>query len=265
MNRNTPTEKISDEMIMAYVDGELNEEQAARIRKALETDPVLQEKADLFQDTTFMLQGIYDAPLQEEVPERLLKSVRAYKPETLSGRIRIFFRNCIHIPVMQSVYASAFVVVVIMGVGLIYYFSSTYSPGNNAYPAFIVSEDFNRGLEKTPSGQPVVLKQSGVQVLPIATFQDKDLHFCRQFEVVSNTGEERTFFQGIACRNPEGIWKTVAFIEVPANTRPEPDNSSYELAGAAEPINEVLDKLRAAPPLTAQQEFELIGQGWKVE
>ncbi len=256
-------DKINDEIIMAYVDGELDEDQAAMVKKALETDAGLRQKAALFQDTGSMLQGLYDAPLNEPVPARLLNTVRTFQPTTLPARITAWFRNCMGAPVLRPALATASIILLFVGVAMISRLTIPDLTGNNGYPALLTSDEFNRILETTPSGEAVLVERPATEVIPITTFQDKSCRFCRQFEI-SAIKNSQALSQGIACRNPDKKWATVAFIE-PQKPAQQPAENAFELAAAGEPIDNLANRLRIGPLLTAEQESDFMRQGWEIK
>ncbi|HID70019.1 MAG TPA: hypothetical protein EYP35_06060, partial [Desulfobacterales bacterium] len=225
-------DKISDEIIMAYVDGELDKEQSDTVRKALKSDPHLQKKAALFQDTSSMLDGVYDAPLNEEVPERLLNTIKTYRIETPWEKISSFFRMLFPAPAIQHPLATALVAVLIIGAGLFSYLKSPLPTVTSDYPPLVRSEAFRNGMETIASGQIITIAEYKSQVIPLTTFQDKSQNFCRQFEVTTGSEDNQIFSQGIACRPLDGAWNTVAF-NTPEHSSRQAAENSYELAGDA--------------------------------
>jgi hypothetical protein len=255
-------EKLSDETIMAYVDGELDTEQSTLVREALQSDPVLMEKADLFRETTSMLDGIYDAPLHEEVPECLTDSINAHQLG-FSHRIRKFFHDCLQFPAMQPAFASAIVAGIIIGAGFLYKTWNPLAPVPTT-DTLVSSEEFSYALEKTPGGQSSEIKKYGATVTPVITFRDKEHRFCRQYEVITESGTTQVFQQGIACRDLKGAWETVTFLTMKESMSQHSGSVSYELSGSENIIDEAMDQLRAGAPLTSVQELEHIHLNWKM-
>ncbi|HVY86375.1 MAG TPA: NepR family anti-sigma factor [Caulobacterales bacterium] len=63
--------EISDETLMAYVDGELPSAEAKRIAEAIQADPALAAKVQRFRNVRHALKRAYDNVLSEPVPDRL--------------------------------------------------------------------------------------------------------------------------------------------------------------------------------------------------
>ena len=72
----------SDERLIAYLDGELGEDERAEIACSLEHDAELRERAAEFSETATLLRAAFDETLHEPVPERLLAAARG-EPATV--------------------------------------------------------------------------------------------------------------------------------------------------------------------------------------
>jgi len=253
----------SDEMIMAYVDGELNPSQAAAVEQALADDPVLRERAALFAETTSMLQGVYDAPLHEKTPEFLLKTLQ---PPSMESRWRSgikLFMQAIQIPVMHPVPTFALLAVVTIGTGLMYSNNFLNPPAPSNYPSLVYDSSFSSGLENTSSGQSFIDKHSLAEIIPVLSFQNQQNYYCRQFDIVDKTQDDHFMGSGIACRNNDAHWETVAYYQADSAPPTQSDDSgSYELAGASGQIDAFIDERRLGELLTTRQEHELMQHGW---
>ncbi|WP_395648057.1 anti-sigma factor family protein [Terricaulis sp.] len=76
---------IDDDMLMAYADGELSREDAARVEAAIDEDPALLRKIERFRNMKRILKKTYDSVLDEPVPEQLralLGDMASKEPET---------------------------------------------------------------------------------------------------------------------------------------------------------------------------------------
>lgn len=69
-------EPVSDEMLMAYVDGELPADTADRIRREIEATPALARRMQAFRESRSVARAAYDAVLAAPPPERLVKAIR---------------------------------------------------------------------------------------------------------------------------------------------------------------------------------------------
>jgi hypothetical protein len=265
MNKETYMKPISDEMIMAYVDGELNPDQAAAVEQALENDPTLRKKAAIFSETTSMLHGVYDAPLHEKTPEFLFRTLQ---PAPLANRWRRgvkLFMQAVQLPAMHPVPIFALLAITIISSSLLYTNAFLNSPAKSNYPSLVYDSTFSRGLESTTSGQAFIDQHSSAEIIPILSFQNQQQYYCRQFEIVDRTQGNHFRGSGIACRNNDKQWQTIVYYHADSIPQSQSDNESYELAGASSQLDTLIDEQRQGEILTALQEHELMQQGWKAD
>ncbi|HHL33845.1 MAG TPA: hypothetical protein ENJ30_05715 [Desulfobulbaceae bacterium] len=252
----------SDEMIMAFVDGELDPETARRVSEAIESDPALQKKAVMFEQTVSMLEGVYDAPMREEVPAHLLKTVREYNPDLdrskqgILARLQQFFSR--QLP--QPAPAFALVVVVLLAGGLyLHHGQRSLQPDGSGVHAIVTSPSFARALERSPDGRIVALGALHARVSPVATFIDRHNRFCRRYDMLAPEDDNRIIGRGIACRGQEKEWRTIVYQQVPEQTQKAP--SAYEPAASDNPVDRVMNR-ELSDLLNEQQVRDLIDRGW---
>ena len=65
-------QKPSDELLVAYLDGELDEERRSTVAAWIERDAALRERLALLSESAVLIRAAFDDVLREEVPERLL-------------------------------------------------------------------------------------------------------------------------------------------------------------------------------------------------
>lgn len=68
---------MSDELIMAFADGELEPEVAARVREALDQNDAVRQKHAMYVTTRSILAQSFDAILDDPIPERLKTAIRS--------------------------------------------------------------------------------------------------------------------------------------------------------------------------------------------
>lgn len=69
-------QKPSDELLIAYLDGELDADSADEVAAAIGRDPALADAAQRLAETAAALRAAFDDVLHEPVPERLLAAAR---------------------------------------------------------------------------------------------------------------------------------------------------------------------------------------------
>lgn len=78
--------KPSDEQLIAYLDGELAEDERAVVALALEEDAELKDRAARLTESAALLRAAFDEVVREPVPDRLIAAARG---ETASNVIRL--------------------------------------------------------------------------------------------------------------------------------------------------------------------------------
>lgn len=249
---------------MAYVDGELEGHLADDIRKAIEADPEVLKRVEIFRESAAVLQGVYDAPLQEPVPERLIKTVMDSNTDTSSSGLLKFIS--IFFPMPSSwkfAYATVASLALLIGIGIGYLSTNTIPPKGNLYSLIINGRDFSQGLDTTISGKSFETADNTIKVTPISTFMDKAHHYCRQYEAVSLRNQKGSLLWGIACRDKTGNWHTTVLISPPSSADLQVGtNKGYIRASANDLIDTITSSLMATPPMTLEQEAKLIKKAW---
>jgi hypothetical protein len=69
------SEKVSDEMLMAFVDGELEPQAAEEVARAIAAEPGLAQRADAFRTSRRLARDAFAPVMAEPVPERLVDTI----------------------------------------------------------------------------------------------------------------------------------------------------------------------------------------------
>ncbi|MBJ3774774.1 zf-HC2 domain-containing protein [Acuticoccus mangrovi] len=255
---------LTDEMLMAYADGEASPEEAAAVEAALESDPAIAERVLMFQDTRALAQTAF-AP--EPVPDALKASVEAMiarhgsaaapaaqdntvpaDDAAAEGNVVAFRpRRTSAAPARGQVFMAMAASVLGLAIGVGAFFAGSEFGGSPPAtgPATggvgqLASLPIGEGL-RAPSGETVALGDGGV-MRAITTFRNASGDLCRDFEV--ETDESVT---GVACHRG-GAWQ-VDFAVAQAV-----DPGGYAPASGAEALDAYLSTIDAGAPLGAAEE-----------
>ena len=80
---------IDDDMLVAYVDGELDAKGIAAVDAVLAADPTAREKVAALREGAALLRKAYEAPLHQPIPDRL-----SLQTTTLEFRGRLPLPRC---------------------------------------------------------------------------------------------------------------------------------------------------------------------------
>lgn len=214
----TRPDEVSDDMLMALADGELNEIEAARLRRLIAADPALGARYRDFAVTRNLLQEAY--PL-EPVPDRLRAAVMAEAPRVVPLR-----SGMRHLAGWGMALAAS-LVLVLGG------FVAGRGTGAGAVDVAVATADLLTGAEtRLPDGSTVRVLGS----------YDTSIGLCRLL------GQDD--LRHVVCRDPQaGGWVTAFSVDAGSagNFMPASD-----LSAAA--IDRLLDDVGAGPALDAVAE-----------
>jgi len=224
-------ERYSDETVMAYVDGELDDAQSARLEAAMEHDAELTARVEMFAETRSAAQESLRPLLDEPVPAALRQAVEAMAERHAAAgaapvRRRIFF------PANDwGRMAAAACVAAVLG-GAVGYFSH----GATEQPQLAqVDGALAAALDALPTGGEQ--KLGGATLRLIGSFVDQAQKFCREFEL--SAGAMAT--TSITCHDGRD-WQVRLVVAAPAA-------GGYAPASASETLDAYLAAIGAGAPL----------------
>lgn len=270
--------ELSNEMLMAHADGELDFSERARVEAILATDPSSRARLQMFKATGRSLADHF--PMNEPVPQRLIDLIlgrsaktaaAARKALAIGGRSR-FSALLGHIksagePHWQSALAYTTVLLIAAATGWYLHEATTRTPV--ASEAFIFIDNGRilaqgalwRTLETAPSGVQVAatgLEQvASVQVR--LTFKSRQHGFCRQYELALRIGSH---FAGIGCRGDDASWQVQ--IHTPNASNASARSGRITAAdGNESALAAVVGHMIDGDALGVADEATLIGKQWR--
>ncbi len=268
---------LSDETLMAYADGELDDAARARVEAVLERDPDSRARLKIFISTGAPLAALYGRPMAEPVPPHLVALVlggqekmrshhaaRERRPAKAAGEaLKVLFAW----PQWAMVAASAVLVLAIGGSGG-WYLRQTSSTMNGLVKAdrgqFFAVGPLKRALETAPSGADAPLGTvadtgGASSVRLVLTFKNRQNAFCRQYDMTIPQGA----YAGIACRNDDGQWRLD--LHLAASPRPANRANRTRPAGAGHPadVEAAVSRVIEGDALGRTDEDALLRNKWQ--
>ncbi|MGK9235549.1 hypothetical protein KXS07_28125 [Inquilinus limosus] len=256
---------FDDQTLMAFADGELDDETAAAVEKAIETDDELAGRVALFLETRGRAKEALAPLLEEPVPEALSRSVRRMAdearprstppdgddvmrvtvPPRATGRRAASLR---HRPWAMPLAASLAAIVFGLGGYLV-------GTGGRGTPqglevAGLGSPAISEALGRVASGEDAVLAGTGDRLRAIASFRDANGALCREFEV---DGAGGATVISVACRS-DGAWSVRFAVAAPAG------EGGYAPASSMEALDAYLAAIGAQEPLSREDEAAALGR-----
>jgi hypothetical protein len=228
---------ISDEQLIAWIDGELSPDAAAEVVEAIERDPALAARAAahrrLARRMTAAFGPIAEQPValpeREAAPVISLAAARAARAEREANKP--------HRWVVPGAIAASLVVGVLVGEQ-----ATMVASVDDRAGALALAKPVAQALDSQLSGEPGPIRVS-------LSFRNKDGGYCRSF-----AGQH---IDGIACRSG-GVWQLR--YAAPATRGP---NGGYRMAGSDTAEAAVVDRLIAGNPLDSTGESDARTRGWQ--
>ena len=237
--------KVTDEMLMAYVDGELEGAAADDVRRATDSDATLAQRANAFRTTREMAKGAYAGVKSEPVPEKLIAMVLG------GGNANVvpLRRNWARTWASRAALPLAASIALLAGAGG-YWIALQSTPGGaDLFGGRAVAE----ALGDTPSGAERTLRTASgeARLRTLATYRVEG-GLCRTFEVASGSQET---VRGVGCARGND-WRVDVAVAAGGSNSFTPASS-----GAPAAVDAYLDALDAQGPLSAEEEAALTKGG----
>lgn len=245
--------EFDDETLMAYADGELDNETAHRLESALREDAVLSARLDVFTGTRDAIADLAADARTAPVPDAL----NARLQETLEAARRADEDNTVvpfaaRVPARRPLFRPAAIAAGFAAVGLVVGLLAApeaQAPGQgNLQFAILDGPGLTEALDQLPSGERVAIP--GGEVEMIASFVGADTALCREFEV--DRPDSATTVVAVACQSDTG-W-TPRFAVVGAMD----DGTNFAPASSFEALNAYLSAIGAGSPLDAEDEAAML-------
>ncbi|MBV9511273.1 MAG: anti-sigma factor [Caulobacteraceae bacterium] len=258
--------RIDDEILAAYVDGELDPADKAQVDAAARTDAALARRIQAQRRLRETLAGAYGGVIGEPTPDRLMQAVRSGAPRAPAevvdlgaARAKRASREAARPRGRRWAQwgALAACAVLAVGVGLRVWRGG---PSGQPVETAMVSGPPGAMVAQGPLAEALdnQLASAGPGVDPVrigVSFRSGDGRDCRTFQVTTSEG-----FSGLACRQ-DGAWRVRATeAETVAQAQ-----SAYRQAGSETPpaILAAVNGLIAGQPFNAGQEAAAKAAGWK--
>ncbi len=241
------TEEVSDELLFAYVDGELDAAAAAQLESAMAQDTSLAARVAQQRHLRRLLQGSFDPVMQEPVPDRLLQAMTpAPAVDILAARARKSAGGARRWAWPEW---GALAATLVLGLVAGHNFQDPAGeqPVVVQEGGLVASGSLDRALSTQPGG---TVDASGAQIgLSIQTTSGE---YCRSF----NLG----MFSGLACRRGQD-W----VIDTLAATAASPGQGEFRQATSflPEAVRITIEQRMSGEPLTEAEEAEQLEARWR--
>ena len=253
----------SDEMLMAYVDGEVDEDTRAAVAAAAVREPALAARIARHVALRTALRTSYDGALDEAVPERLIAAARRGSGAAEATSVTVLAearatrqRRSPESWARREWLAVAASVTLGVAVGLMLGRGGAGSRSSQLLA-------FDRGLP-TASGQLAQVLATrlasdagpGDPIRLGVSFRAKTGEYCRVFALPAQEG-----LSGLACHG-QGDWRVLSLQGRPASA-PAGGDFRTAAAGTAPAVIAAVDELIDGEALDAAGENAALARGWR--
>jgi hypothetical protein len=253
----------NDELLSAWLDGELAPAEADELERRLAREPALAERLEAIRSVdeaaVAALRSVDQRPLpalildligeDEEEPRRRHDGAEKVVPLRERPMTR-FFQAPVAIAASVA-FLAGFLLHAMLGnggdrAGEVLY-AGAIPEGSGLYAAF----------DRRPSGEAVDLG-AGRTAQPVLTFRSVDGNWCRQVRITGAASADT-----LACRR-EGAWQ-IELLSFGEATPAAPESGFQQASsGGTAAMNAAVERLTGRePPLALAAEAELIGAGWQ--
>lgn len=241
------TEGITDEMLMAYADGQLAGAEASAVERAMAEDESLAARVAMMADARTAVRQAHGVapPVSEDLAARVRAMVDAdaarRQAPVVSNVVDLAARRRV-VPLWQLPLAAGLALAI--GAGSVWMAGQRGDGSGGLQMAGLNDPAIIEALGTLPSGEAVDLGD-GARMAAIATFRDEADRLCREFEH-DRTGEGTVV--AVACRD-EGAWDMRFAIAAAAA-----DTDGYAPASSLETLDAFMVATGAGAPLSAEDE-----------
>ena len=243
--------ELNDELLCAYMDGELDPETRARVEQALVDDAGARVRLERMR--------VADERLKVEIPLPALQPNDPLSERILGGEPTPRVSR----PALRWGIAVSALAAGISGVVVGFVLARSQEPttvvpvvatvaptsASTSLSGASSSQLLLATLDNGESGKAAVEGDRSVQI--ILTFESDDGRYCRAF----GARDASTGGEGVACRSG-GQWQVVAW-----DGTADP-GEGFRAAGSSELLDDVMDRLGGSPALEGAEERALIEQHW---
>ena len=239
--------RFSDEMLMAYADGELDLVARAEIEAAMAQDPAVARAVERHRAMALKLKKAYEDVLDEPLPPALAllagDEEAAKVVELAAVRDRRFDPARWRLPAWSAIAVSV-LIGVLVGVLLV---RGDASPYEETPAGLVARGELADALESALASAPGTSKVAiGV------SFRHRDGRFCRSF-----TFRHGTSVAGLACRGRDD-WKIEVLADAPVEA-----GEVRAAASMPAPVVRAVDVAIDGEPLDASEEAAAREAGWR--
>jgi surface antigen len=267
---------VSDEMLMAYADGELSAIERRYVEVLLARAPAAALRLEMFAGTHGLLRDALGGTAAEPIPERLLDTVLGIAPAPNPTPARrpsvtqpsVLSQLLSFLLPLTPAHAVGAAAALVLAFGVDGATRQMGLRGATVEPLMVASGSklFAQGalqhvLDSAPSGTPFAFgtDTNAGSIKAIMTFKRKDGQPCRIYELEHASGAAAN---GVSCRNAAGQWLLEVHSGV-VSAKSQP-GQVVPASGPISPIvDTAVDRMISGDALGPEEEAKLLTNKWR--
>ncbi|MGH8193968.1 MAG: hypothetical protein ACREQ8_06155 [Woeseiaceae bacterium] len=259
-------QELDDELLSAYLDGELSQPQADELTSRVAREPELAERLEAMRSVDKAAVAAFRAVDERQIPERILdlmgEDEEARRSDAGEASNVVQIRRPAINRFIQPPVAIAASVALVVGFYLRALLGDGGAPDREVVAVYAsripAGSDLRVVFERNLSGESINLSDRRVAE-PVLTFRGVDGNYCRQVRI---TGAAKSA-DALACRR-DGNWEVeVVSFDAAASAAPESPYGQASSGGAAAMRGTIERLIGQEPPLDRTEEAEIMGKGWQ--
>jgi len=246
---------ITDEVLMAYADGELDAATRNEVERALATNAEWAKQVAGYRALRTQLSNAFGSVLEEPLPERLTAAVRAQPPSAAVADLsHARASKAAKQPARRWSPANWMSIAASIALGVLL---GQQMFGNRNGDWVVADQTLARALSKQLASAPAT--DSSVQIG--VTYLSKAGDYCRSFAAAGTAAAGANAIAGLACR-ADNVWQIRMLMPI----EPSAD-ASYRTAASAIPTA-ILDRVNqeiSGEPLDGEQEAAIVKRNWQTD
>ena len=262
--------KITEQVLAAYVDGELDISDKKTVEEQIAKDSQIRMQVENLKNIDKLINAAF--PIIEDIPEKLVQtltkgSTNENNTTAKSNVTPLFGRHKKpRLGTQSSSIPYAVAASITLVVGIMFGYLANTPDDKNVLDSILVSEINTHSrlyevLENSPSSTPLkIVGENNQEVIiePLLSFKSVDGGYCREFDIHN----DKKTLAGIACREQDATWR----LEIIVASDTQPNNYDiYQLSSGQdkEALDYVANNLMSNDPLSKAEEKILINNNWK--
>ncbi|MGL4636326.1 MAG: anti-sigma factor family protein [Beijerinckiaceae bacterium] len=251
---------ISDEMLMAFADGEADEATMLLVEDALEKDETLAERLEVFMATRHILKKEFNDIAREPVPDHLTKFVMSGGEMQAAKAMPATKVTQDNVPSRWRPMSMAAAILGVVAGGIGYLLGAANIPQTGGGPMLVLAtadQQLGTMLATRTDGSKASwgdkARGYGGEITMRATHRTR-AGYCRTYGITDSKGAD---FGGVSCR-VGNVWRTEVLTAEGQNI-----GGYAPASGMAKAIEAFLDAADAEDPLSQAAVAERIANEWK--